>query len=154
MWHKAIWKGHPMRLELTRVGLLVELANHYTTKGASETRTMLCLGLCSLNTPNNSTLVISFSLEHGSSLHESQRPTDLKPKLSFFLSFLSLRQETETCVSLILANNTYAVISTLVSWNLPHRSTTSTSTCTNNSLSLVLAKYVSTTRRIVRVSVV
>ena len=31
MWHKAIWKGHPMRLELTRVGLLVELANHYTT---------------------------------------------------------------------------------------------------------------------------
>ena len=26
MWHKAIWKGHPMRLELTRVGLLVELA--------------------------------------------------------------------------------------------------------------------------------
>ena len=37
MWHKAIWKGHPMRLELTRVGLLVELANHYTTRGASET---------------------------------------------------------------------------------------------------------------------
>ena len=30
MWHKAIWKGHPMRLELTRVGLLAELANHYT----------------------------------------------------------------------------------------------------------------------------
>ena len=24
MWHKAIWKGYPMRLELTRVGLLVE----------------------------------------------------------------------------------------------------------------------------------
>ena len=36
MWHKAIWKGHPMRLELTRVGLLVELANHYTTRGASQ----------------------------------------------------------------------------------------------------------------------
>ena len=34
MWHKAIWKGHPMRLELTRIGLLVELANHYTTRGA------------------------------------------------------------------------------------------------------------------------
>ena len=34
MWHKAIWNGHPMRLELTRVGLLVELANHYTTRGA------------------------------------------------------------------------------------------------------------------------
>ena len=34
MWHKAIWKGHSMRLELTRVGLLVEFANHYTTRGA------------------------------------------------------------------------------------------------------------------------
>ena len=34
MWHKVIWKGHPMRLELIRVGLLVEFANHYTTKGA------------------------------------------------------------------------------------------------------------------------
>ena len=34
MWHKAIRKGHPMKLELTRVGLLVELANHYTTRGA------------------------------------------------------------------------------------------------------------------------
>ena len=33
MWHKTIWKGHPMRLELTCVGLLVELANHYTTRG-------------------------------------------------------------------------------------------------------------------------
>ena len=29
-----VWKRHPMRLKLTRVGLLVELANHYTTKGA------------------------------------------------------------------------------------------------------------------------
>ena len=38
MWHKAIWKGHPMRLELTRVDLLVELANNYTTRGA-------CLGI-------------------------------------------------------------------------------------------------------------
>ena len=34
MSHKVIWKGHPMRLELTHVGLLVELANHYTTRGA------------------------------------------------------------------------------------------------------------------------
>ena len=34
MWHKAIWKGHSMRLEITSVGLLVELANHYTTRGA------------------------------------------------------------------------------------------------------------------------
>ena len=29
--------GHPMRLELTRVSLLVKLANRYTTKGALET---------------------------------------------------------------------------------------------------------------------
>ena len=34
MWHKAEWIGHPKRLELTRVGLLVKLANHYTTKVA------------------------------------------------------------------------------------------------------------------------
>ena len=34
MWHKAIWKVHPMKLELTGVGLLAELANHYTTRGA------------------------------------------------------------------------------------------------------------------------
>ena len=34
MWHKAIWKGHQMKLELTHVGLLVELANNYITKGA------------------------------------------------------------------------------------------------------------------------
>ena len=33
MWHKAEWMGHPMRLELTRVGLLVKAANHYTTQG-------------------------------------------------------------------------------------------------------------------------
>ena len=26
--------GHPTRLELTRVGFLVEFANHYTTRGA------------------------------------------------------------------------------------------------------------------------
>ena len=34
MWHKAEWMGHPMRLELTRVGLLVQFANRYTTRGA------------------------------------------------------------------------------------------------------------------------
>ena len=34
MWHKAEWIGHPMRIEPTRVGLLVYLANRYTTKGA------------------------------------------------------------------------------------------------------------------------
>ena len=28
--------GHPMRLELIRVGLLVKLANCYTTKGAQK----------------------------------------------------------------------------------------------------------------------
>ena len=31
MRHKAEWMGHPMRLELTHVGLLVQLANRYTT---------------------------------------------------------------------------------------------------------------------------
>ena len=34
MWHKAEWMGRPMRLELTRVGLLVKLANRYTNRGA------------------------------------------------------------------------------------------------------------------------
>ena len=34
MWHKAEWMGRPMKLELTRIGLLVQLANHYTTRGA------------------------------------------------------------------------------------------------------------------------
>ena len=34
MWHKAEWMGRPMRLELTCVGLLVQLANCYTTRGA------------------------------------------------------------------------------------------------------------------------
>ena len=34
MWHKAEWMGRPVRLELTRVGWLVKLANRYTTKGA------------------------------------------------------------------------------------------------------------------------
>ena len=32
MWHKAEWKGRPMRLELSRVDLLVQLANRYTTR--------------------------------------------------------------------------------------------------------------------------
>ena len=30
--------GHPMRIELTRVGLLIYLANHYTTLGAQPRR--------------------------------------------------------------------------------------------------------------------
>ena len=32
MRHKVVWMGHLMRLELIRVGLLVLLANHYTTE--------------------------------------------------------------------------------------------------------------------------
>ena len=36
MWHKTEWKGCQMRLKLTRVGLLVYLANRYTTRGAHE----------------------------------------------------------------------------------------------------------------------
>ena len=42
-----------MRLELTRVGLLAELANHYTTRGASEEETcelFVCLFLWQINT--------------------------------------------------------------------------------------------------------
>ena len=34
MWHKTEWMAHQMRLELTRLGLLVKLANRYTTRGA------------------------------------------------------------------------------------------------------------------------
>ena len=34
MWHKADWMGHPMRLELTLAGLLVNLANHHTIRDA------------------------------------------------------------------------------------------------------------------------
>ena len=48
-----------------------------------------------------------FSLKHGSSLHESQRPTDLKPNVSsFYLSLvLGKKPKSLTCVSLILADN-------------------------------------------------
>ena len=66
MWHKAIWKGHPMRLELTRVGLLVELANHYTTRGAYSITTSslaLCYTKINLNKYKNiSTQVKKFFL--------------------------------------------------------------------------------------------
>ena len=31
---KTAWIGHLIRIELTRVRLLVYLANHYTTRGA------------------------------------------------------------------------------------------------------------------------
>ena len=33
MWHKAVGMGHPMKLELTCEGLLIYLANYYTTRG-------------------------------------------------------------------------------------------------------------------------
>ena len=33
MWHKAVWMGHAMRLKVTRKGLPVKLAKHYTTRG-------------------------------------------------------------------------------------------------------------------------
>ena len=42
MYHKAAWIGHPMRIELTRVGLLVYLANHYTTRGTREQLIRAC----------------------------------------------------------------------------------------------------------------
>ena len=41
MWHKAIWKGHPMRLELTRVGLLKSSCEWITTR--SRRRVSNCL---------------------------------------------------------------------------------------------------------------
>ena len=34
MWRMAVWMGHSVRLELTLAGVLVKLANHYTTRGA------------------------------------------------------------------------------------------------------------------------
>ena len=34
MWQKAIWMGHPVRLELSCEGLLVQHVNFYTTGGA------------------------------------------------------------------------------------------------------------------------
>ena len=34
MWQKAVLMGHPLSLELTREGLQVSLANHYTIRGA------------------------------------------------------------------------------------------------------------------------
>ena len=38
MWHNAEWMVHSIRLELTRKGLLVKLANHYTTGGVYQGR--------------------------------------------------------------------------------------------------------------------
>ena len=36
MWQKAVWKGHPMRLELTCESLIVYLGDYYATWGAPE----------------------------------------------------------------------------------------------------------------------
>ena len=41
MWHKAELMGRPMRLELTRVCLLVSLANRYTTRDALQDRVIV-----------------------------------------------------------------------------------------------------------------
>ena len=41
MWYKAILMGHPMRLKLTREGLLVKLANHYNIRGDQENLTLI-----------------------------------------------------------------------------------------------------------------
>ena len=45
MWHKAEWMGRPMRLEFTRVGLLVKLANRYTTT-SSILVAYTCISMC------------------------------------------------------------------------------------------------------------
>ena len=34
MWHKAVWIGHLIRLELTRERLEVKLVNHYAIQAA------------------------------------------------------------------------------------------------------------------------
>ena len=34
MLHKDVWMGYLIRLKLTRKGLLILLANHYTIQGA------------------------------------------------------------------------------------------------------------------------
>ena len=36
MWQVAAWMGHSVRYELTREGLLVYFANHYTSNKAIE----------------------------------------------------------------------------------------------------------------------
>ena len=53
----------------------------------------------------------SFSLEHRSSLHKLQKPTDEKPKVnSFYLSSISGKKlKSLTCVSFVLADNVCAV---------------------------------------------
>ena len=54
MWHNAEWIEHPIRLELTHVGLLVKLANHYTTNGADRVINMAVLGVMIYKTPVSS----------------------------------------------------------------------------------------------------
>ena len=72
MWHKAIWKGHPMRLELTRVGLLAELANHYTTRVRRLNMSWSCIVHQNLK---NFTIMVSISLLQPSQLWLSYTPT-------------------------------------------------------------------------------
>ena len=62
MWHKAEWMGHPMRLELTRVGLLVKLANHYTTLACLATMSGFITDLIKLPSEKVSLLVIYISI--------------------------------------------------------------------------------------------
>ena len=71
----------------------------------AENGTMLHSRLHSLYTTNSSILVVSFSLEHGSRLHESHRPTDSKTKVDSFYPFLGKKLKSLACVSLILSNN-------------------------------------------------
>ena len=87
-------------------------------------------------TPQTTALSFSFSLEHGSSLHKSQRPTGLKPSQIFFI--LPWSQVRNQNLSLVLAS--FRLIT-----HAPHRSMMSTSTSTNNLASLDSARYVYTT---------
>ena len=61
MWHKAEWMGRPMRLELTRVGLLVKLVNRYTTNGAHKAL-QLTVGLIRLAFTEDSLFLIKYFL--------------------------------------------------------------------------------------------
>ena len=68
MWHKAELMRHPTRLELTLAGLLVKLANHYTTRSAQVLKHYEHLEYSSLNTLNYCNLksfkIRNFHLTH------------------------------------------------------------------------------------------
>ena len=82
MWHKADWMGHPMRLELTLAGLLVKLANHYTTGGAQWTTRKKDLTHLSLSLSLSFYGSLSLSLSFFSQISLS---FFLRISLSFFL---------------------------------------------------------------------